>query len=97
MSFDIKQRIIDTLGEFEFESKVQDLFLDIMRVMDCGVPETPGFYWVKVRGEPTVAKIFFEQNEETGDLEPVLSLLETDLDDVDEEELQWLHRIQEPI
>jgi hypothetical protein len=96
MSFELKDRVIKALGTYEFDTEVQDLFLDLMRVLDCGVPEIPGFYFVRVKGELTVAKMFYEQSEVTGDLEAVVSLLEIDLDEVDEAELQWLHRIEEP-
>ena len=96
MSLELKQRILDTLGAYEFEDEIQDLFFDILRSFDCGMPDIPGFYFCKVRGETTVAKIYLEQDEETGDLENTVSFLEVDIDDIDEAEIQWLYRVAEP-
>ena len=96
MSLELKQRVLDSLGKYEFEAEIQDLLFDILRSFDCGMPEIPGFYFCKVRGETTLAKIYIEQDEETGDLENTVSFLEIDIDDIDEGEIQWLYRVAEP-
>jgi hypothetical protein len=96
MSLELKQKVLDALGKYEFEAEIQDLLFDILRSFDCGMPEIPGFYFCKVRGETTLAKIYIEQDEETGDLENTVSFLEIDIDDIDEGEIQWLYRVAEP-
>mgnify|MGYP005997531671 CR=1 FL=1 len=96
MSLELKQKVLDMLGKYDFENEVQDVLFDVLRSFDCGLPDIPGFYFCKVRGETAMAKIYLEQDDETGDLETTVSFLEVELDDIDEAEIQWLYRVAEP-